>query len=101
MRGVPDHSKDQHQNPQPVSSTFTVAIPSAFTPKEPLAENLAALGREVLDLVPRKQRTSLQAYRQAAEDLSAILKVGKVKVKPKNLYYYALRVKWLRDNAGY
>jgi hypothetical protein len=54
----------------------------------------------VLDLVPRKQRGSLQAYRQAAEDLSAILKVGKVRVKPKNLYHYALRVKWLRDHVA-
>jgi hypothetical protein len=61
---------------------------------------LAALGREVLDLVPRKQRASLAAYRQAATDLSAILKVTGVRRAPKTLYYAALRVKWLNDNTA-
>ena len=70
------------------------------TPKAPLPAALAALGREVLDLVPRKQRASLAAYRQAARDLSAILKVTGVRRAPKTLYYAALRVKWLADNTA-
>jgi hypothetical protein len=67
---------------------------------EPLPEALAALGREVLDSVPRKQRDSLAAYRQAARDLSAILRVTGVRRTPKTLYYAALRVKWLADNTA-
>jgi hypothetical protein len=96
MRGVPDHSKEQPA--LPTSATVTVAHPTLI-PSEPIPEALAELGREVLDLVPRKQRGSLEAYRQAANDLSAILKVTGVRMKPKNLYYVALRVKWIRDNT--
>ena len=97
MRGIPDHSPEQ--SPVPTSDTILVR-PPAVTPKTPLPEALAALGREVLDLIPRKQRASLAAYRQAASDLSAILKVSRVRVTPKKLYYAALRIKWLRDNTA-
>ena len=97
MRGIPDHSPEQ--SPVPASDTIPVR-PPAVTPKVALPEALAALGREVLDLIPRKQRASLAAYRQAASDLSAILKVTGVRRAPKTLYYAALRVKWLRDNTA-
>ncbi len=97
MHSVPDANNDQPVANE--SSSLLVAAPT-FTPKEPLPEALAALGREVLDLVPRKQRTSLTAYRQAACDLSAILKVTGVRRAPKTLYYAALRVKWLVDNTA-
>lgn len=96
MRGVPDHSPEQASVPAPV--TVPVCAP-AVTPKEPLPETLAALGREVLELVPRKQRGSLAAYRQAASDHSAILRVTGVRRTPRTLYYAALRVKWLADNT--
>ena len=96
MRGVPDHSPEQPA--VPASNTILVRPPDV-TPKAPLPEALAALGREVLELVSRKQRGSLAAYRQAASDLSAILKVSRVRVTPKKLYYAALRVKWLADNT--
>jgi hypothetical protein len=96
MRGVPDHSDEQPSVP---ASVPVPVCPPAFTPKEPLPEALAALGREVLELVPRKQWGSLDAYRQAAHDLSRMLKVGGVRIKPKNLYYVALRVKWIADNT--
>ena len=64
-----------------------------------LPEALAALGREVLELVPRTQRASLAAYRQAANDLSAILRVTGARSTTKTQYYAALRVKWLADNT--
>jgi hypothetical protein len=97
MRGIPDHSPEQPA--VPTSDTILVR-PPAVTPKAPLPEALAALGREVLDLVPRKPQPSLQAYRQAASDLSAILKVSGIRRAPKTLYYAALRVKWLADNTA-
>ena len=96
MRGIPDHSPEQ--SPVPTSNTILVRPPDV-TPKAPLPEALAALGREVLDLVPRKPEPSLAAYRQAASDLSTVLKVSRVRVTPKTLYYAALRVKWLVDNT--
>jgi hypothetical protein len=77
---------------------LSVAAPT-LTLKDPIPEDLAALGREVLELVPRKQRGSLDAYRQAANGLSAILKATGVLVKPKVLYYTALRVKWIANNT--
>jgi hypothetical protein len=83
MRGVPDHSKEQPSLPESV----TVPVcPPTFTPKEPTPAEMAALGREVLELGPGKQRGSLDAYRQAAHDLSAILKLTGVRVTPKVLY---------------
>ncbi len=97
MRGVPDHSPEQPSTP--TSDTILVRPPDV-TPKVPLPEALAALGREVLDLVPRKQRASLAAYRQAARDFSANLKVTGVRRTPKTLYYSALRVKWPADNTA-
>jgi hypothetical protein len=97
MRGVPDHSPEQPA--VPTSDTILVRPPTVI-PKQPLPEALATLGREVLELVPRKQRHSLGAYRQAASDLSAILKVTGVRRAPKTLYYAALRVKWLVDNTA-
>ena len=97
MRGIPDHSPEQ--SPVPTSDTILVR-PPAVIPKTPLPEALAALGREVLDLVPRKPQPSLAAYRQAASDLSAILKVTGVRRTPKTLYYAALRVKWIADNTA-
>ena len=54
----------------------------------------------MLELLPRKQRGSLEAYRQAANDLSRILKKTGVRVKPKVLYYTALRVTWLQDQVA-
>jgi hypothetical protein len=96
MRGVPDHSQEQPSLPESVSVPVASAI---LSPKEPIPENLAALGREVLELVPRKQRGSLDAYRQAANALSRILKTTGVRVKPKVLYYTALRVKWMQDSV--
>ena len=96
MRSVPESNNDKPV--ADVSCALPVATPT-FTPKVPLPEALAALGREVLELVSRKQRGSLAAYRQAASDLSAILKVSRVRVTPKKLYYAALRVKWLADNT--
>ncbi len=97
MRGVPDHSPEQPA--VPTSDTILVR-PPAVIPKTPLPETLVALGREVLELVPRKQRGSLAAYRQAASDLSAILRVTGVRRAPRTLYYAALRVKWLADNTS-
>jgi hypothetical protein len=97
MRSVPYHSPEQPA--VPTSDTLLVR-PPAVSPKQPLPEALAALGREVLDFVPRKQRDSLAAYRQAARDLSAILRVTGVRRAPKTLYYAALRVKWLADNTS-
>jgi hypothetical protein len=70
MRGVPDHSQEPPS--LPTSVAVTVSLPT-FVPKEPISDGLAALGREVLDMVPRTQRGSLAAYRKAASDLSAIL----------------------------
>jgi hypothetical protein len=96
MRGVPDHSKEQP--PLPTAVTVPVRPPTVI-PKAPISDGLAALGREVLDMVPRKQRGSLQAYRQAANDLSAILQVSGVRRKPATLYYAALRMKWIEDNT--
>ncbi len=95
MRGVPDHSNEQSSLPSP-----SAALPSAITLKEPIPEELSELGREVLEMVPRKLRGSLEAYRQAASDLSQILRVKGVRMKPKNLYYVTLRVKWIRDSTG-
>ena len=97
MRGIPDHSPEKPSTP--TSDTIVVRPPDVI-PKTPLAEALAALGREVLDLVPRKPQPTLAAYRQAARDLSAILKVTGVRRAPKTLYYAALRVKWLADNTA-
>jgi transposase InsO family protein len=97
MRGVPDHSKEQ---PSDSPSITVTVLPPTLIPKSSIPDRLAELGREVLDMVPRKQRGSLEAYRQAAHDLSAILKVNGVRMKPKNLYYVALRVKWIADNTS-
>jgi hypothetical protein len=101
MRGIPDSNKEQHSNEEQPDAplAFAVSAPTLI-PKAPLSAGLAALGREVLDLVPRKQRDSLAAYRQAARDLSAILKVTGVRRTPKTLFYAALRVKWLMDNTS-
>ena len=97
MRGVPDHSSERPSLPESLS--VPVASP-AVVPKAPLSAELAALGQEVLALVPRDQRGSLAAYRQAASDLSAVLAVTGVRRTPKTLYYAALRVKWLANNTG-
>ena len=96
MRSVPNSNNDQPVSDASVS--LSVAAPT-LTLKEPIPAELAALGREVLELVPRKQRGSLDAYRQAAHDLSALLKVSRVRVTPKVLYYTALRVKWMQDQV--
>ena len=95
MRGAPDHSNEKPCSP----SAVTVVLQPALIPREPIPEGLAELGREVLEMVPRKLRGSLEAYRQAANNLSAILKVTGVRMKPKNLYYIALRVKGIMDNT--
>ncbi len=97
MRGVPDRSKEPPSVPPPV--TVTVVSPT-LSPKEPLPEELVDLGREVLDLVPRKQRGSLDAYREAAHGLSRVLKVTGVRVTPRVLFYLALRVKWIADTTA-
>lgn len=96
MRSAPESNNEQ---PIANTSSLLVAAPTCV-PKTPVPEALATLGREVLDLVPRKQRASLAAYRQAAHDLSEILKVTGVRRAPKTLYYAALRVKWLKDNTA-
>ena len=96
MRGVPDHSKEQPSLSTPV---IVPVCPSTVSPKESNLGGVAALGREVRELVPRKQRGSLDAYRQAASDLSAILKLTRVRMTPKKLYYAALRVTWIMDNT--
>jgi hypothetical protein len=96
MLGLPNPHNDQPSFP-----SLSTESPGSLALKEPIPEDLAALGREVLELVPRKQRGLLDAYRQAANDLSAILKVTGVRVKPKVLYYTALRVKWIADNASW
>jgi hypothetical protein len=96
MRSTPDSN-----NEQPVADaadTLPVASP-AFIPKTPIPAPLAALGREVLAMVPRKQRGSLEAYRQAANALSRMLKVGGVRMTPKVLYYTALQVKWMQEQV--
>ena len=98
MPGFPEHSQEQPSVPPP--ATITVASPT-LSPKEPLSDDLAALGREVLDMVPRKQRgASLDVYRQSAQGLSRVLKVTGVRVTPRVLFYLALRVKWLADNTA-
>ena len=96
MRSVPDSNNEQLVADE--SFALSTAVPT-FTPTTPLPEALAALGREVLDLVPREPQPSLAAYRPAAGDLSAILKVSRVRVTPKVLYYTALRVKWMQDSV--
>ena len=70
MRGVPESNREQQIDPSPLP----VAVPT-LVPKEPIPPALAELGREVLALVPRKPQPSLAAYRQAAEDLSRVLRV--------------------------
>jgi hypothetical protein len=50
-------------------------------------------------MVPSKPQPALAAYRQAAEHLSRIFRVTGLRIKPKMLYYTALRVKWLRDQV--
>jgi|MudIll2142460700_1097286.scaffolds.fasta_scaffold290174_1 hypothetical protein len=96
MRGVPNPHNDQPSFP-----SLDVVQPGTFIPRNPSPRTwLAALGREVLELLPRKQRGSLEAYRQAANDLSRILKKTGVRVKPKVLYYTALRVTWLQDQVA-
>ena len=97
MRGVPDHSKEQPS--VPASPTITVLSPNLVV-KDPMPDDLAAFGREVLELVPRKQRASLDSYRQAAQALSRVLKITGVRVRPKVLYYAALRVKWIAENTA-
>jgi len=95
MRGGPDHSQEQ-----PSSHTCRCSrAPTRMHPERADPGKLAALGREVLELVPWKQRDSLDAYRQAATDLSATLKVTGVRVTPRKLYYVALRLKWLAHNT--
>lgn len=89
MRGIPDHSPEQPFPRRTPSWCAHLRSPR----RHPSPEALAALGREVLDLVPRKQRALLAAYRQAANDLSAILRVTGVRRTPRTLYYAALRVK--------
>jgi hypothetical protein len=96
MRGVPNPHNDQ-----PCVPSFPAVHPGSLTLREPIPEDLAALGREVLELVPRKQRASLDAYRQAADALSRMLRTSGVRVKPKVLYYTALRVKWVQDNVSW
>ena len=96
MRGVPDHSTEPPSVPPP--ATVTVVSPT-LSPKEPLPERLVGLGHEVLDLVPRKQRGSLDAYCDAAHGLSRVLKVAGVRVTPRMLFYLALRVKWIADTT--
>jgi hypothetical protein len=96
------HSLPDSNNEQPVadaSFSLTVAAPT-FTPKTPIPAELAALGREVLELAPRKPQPSLEAYRVAAHNLSRVLKATGVRVTPKVLYYTALRVKWLDQAVG-
>ncbi len=95
MRGVPDHSNDQ-----PCVPSLPLASPGSLTLKEPIPEELAALGREVLEMVPRPERCWLAAYRRAANALSRMLRTTGVRVKPKALYYVALRVKWIKDTTG-
>ena len=97
MRGAPDHS----QEPPVASPTVSVPVASpTVVPTTPLSVELAALGQEVLDLVPRDQRGTLAAYRQAARDLSAVLAVTGVRRTPRTLFYAALRMKWLADNTS-
>ena len=96
MRGVPNPRNDQPQSGVP---SLLVVVPGSLTLIEPMPEELAALGREMLEMVPRKQRGSLAAYRQAANDLSRMLGATGVRVKPKVLYYTALRVKWIKDST--
>jgi hypothetical protein len=96
MRGVANPHNDQ-----PCFPSLHAAHSGSLTLKEPIPEDLAALGQEVVELVPRKQRGSLDAFRQAANALSCILKTTGVRVKPKVLYYTALRVKWVQDNVSW
>jgi hypothetical protein len=86
-------------NDQPCVPSLPEASPGVLVLKEPIPEELIALGREVLELVPRKQGASLEVYRRAADDLSQVLKTTGVRMKPKVLYYLALRVKWAMDSV--
>jgi hypothetical protein len=86
MRSMPDSTNDQPVSDASVSLSVTAPT---LTLKEPVPAEMAALGQEVLELVHREQRGSLDAYRQAAHDLSAILKVTGVRV----------RVKWMQDTT--
>ncbi len=96
MRGVPDHNQERPCVPP----APPCPAPITFTPRDPSPDPLAELGREVLEKIPCKQRGSLEAYRRAANDLSLILRASGVKIKPKALYYTALRQKWLDDNIN-
>ena len=79
MRGLPDHRNNQPTLPSP-----TIAPPTLVL-QESIPERMAELGREVLDMVPRKERDSLEAYRRAANSLSPILRVKRVRVKRRDL----------------
>ena len=57
--------------------------------KDPILEELAELPRKVLEMVPRKLRGLVKAYRQAASDLSLVLRANGLRVDPKNLNYVA------------
>jgi len=96
MRSMPDSTNDQPVSDASVSLSVTAPT---LTLKEPVPAEMAALGQEVLELVHRKQRGSLDASPPAAHDLSAILHVTGVRVTPKKLYYVALRVKWMQDTT--
>ncbi len=96
MRGVPDQNNERPC----VSMPSLVPAAITFTPRDPILEPLAELGREVLGMVPRSLRGSLDAYRRTTQDLSLILRANGVRVKTKTLYYVALRLKWIRENTA-
>ncbi len=95
MRGVPDHSNEQTGLP-----SLAAMLPLTLRLKDAIPDELMALGQEVVDMVRRHGLYTLNTYRQAAKDLSKILRVNGRRIKPKDLYYVALRVKWIKDSTG-
>ena len=94
MRGIPDHS-----NQQPALPSLSAALPATLTLKEKISDEWAGLGQEVVDMVLCRGLYSLESYRRAAKDLCNVLRVNGRRMKQRDLYYMALRVKWIKDST--
>ncbi len=73
--------------------------PRVFTLKEPIPPELVDLGWEVVAWVLHEGMYSLFGFREAAKAVSRTLNERGVRVRPRDLYYTALRVKWMKDST--
>ncbi len=94
MRGVPDHSNERPCVPPGTLGAHTHPGHAPERHRRPWP----SWGGNVLERVPRPERGALEAYRLAANALSRMLRAGGVRMKPKDLYYTGLRLKWMADN---